>query len=245
MVKIQAFDQRRDIVIPGNAEETVHFAVLQILQIAKESIEARGVFNGALSGGQTPQAIFKGLSQPEHQHALDWKKVRLFWGDERSVPPNDPESNYGTAMRSGLDKLPLASENIFRMVAEKDIEENARAYENLIKEKVPSLAFDFIMLGMGDDGHTASLFPYTQGLHAKNRLVIANEVPQKKTWRMTFTFDLINQARHICIYILGSKKANRVAQVLDDPYDPDQFPIQRVGTPSQKALWVLDQEAVV
>lgn len=242
--KIQSFDHRRDIVVPGAADETVLFSVCQFLQIAQEAIKERGVFNVALSGGQTPHAMFKALSEPEHRDSLDWSAVNCFWSDERSVPPNDPESNYFTAMQAGLGKLPLKPENIFRMAAEDHIEENALAYEKLIREKIPALQFDLIMLGMGEDGHTASLFPYTHGLHAKDRLVIANHIPQKKTWRMTLTFECINNAKAICIYVMGSKKAEMVARVLDDPYDPDQFPVQRVGTPTHKALWILDQAAV-
>jgi 6-phosphogluconolactonase len=131
------------------------------------------------------------------------------------------------------------------MKAETQIEENALAYEKLIKEKVSSGEFDLIMLGMGDDGHTASLFPHTHGLHTDGRWVIANYVPQKKTWRMTFTFDCINKGKNICLYVMGSKKEDMLARVLDEPYDPDQFPVQRVGTPDHKAIWVMDEAAVV
>ena len=118
-------------------------------------------------GGSTPNAIYKELSKPTNQKALDWSKVLCFWGDERSVPPDSPENNFHAAMDAGLGKLPLKTENIFRMVAEKEIEENALAYDQLIREKIPSLGFDLIMLGMGEDGHTASLFPQTHGLHTE------------------------------------------------------------------------------
>jgi 6-phosphogluconolactonase len=197
----------------------------------------------ALSGGQTPNAIFKEISQPRYAQVLDWSKVLCFWSDERSVPPNNPENNYFNAMKSGLADLPLPPENIFRMPAEIDIEEHALAYEHLIRQKVPSLQFDLIMLGMGEDGHTASLFPRTHGLHTKDRLVIANYVPQKHTWRMSFTYECIHMAKLICIYVLGANKASTVAKVLLSPYDPDNLPIQRIGTPSHKALWILDSAA--
>jgi 6-phosphogluconolactonase len=241
--KIDSFDNRRDIIIPGNAEETIRFSVSQFLQIGREAIQERGVFCVALSGGNTPHAIFHELSKPSHQAALDWTKVLCFWSDERSAPPDDKESNYHSAMQAGLANLPIKTENILRMVAEKDIEENALAYEQLIRQKVPGLHFDLMMLGMGDDGHTASLFPRTHGLHTKDRLVIANYVPQKQTWRMSVTYECIHMARTICIYALGSKKAGMVAKALLGPYDPDQFPVQRVGTPIHKALWILDQDA--
>jgi 6-phosphogluconolactonase len=241
--EIQSIDNRRDIIIPGSAEETVLFCVDQFLQIGQDAIAKNGHFAVAVSGGSTPNAIFKKLCDPQHAHALDWSKVLLFWSDERSVPPNDPESNYFNAMQAGLSKIGIPPENVFRMHAEKKIEENALAYEQLIREKVTDCQFDLVMLGMGEDGHTASLFPRTQGLGIKNRLVIANYIPQKRTWRMTFTYELIHKARTICIYVMGAEKAPRVAKIFTGAYDPDNLPIQKIGIPSHKALWILDAEA--
>ncbi|WP_075883537.1 6-phosphogluconolactonase [Candidatus Protochlamydia sp. W-9] len=240
---IRSFDERRDFIVVGNAEETIQFCVKQFIEIAQEAIEKRGLFTVALSGGQTPNAIFKKLSQQDYLKQLDWTKVFCFWSDERNVPPTDTESNYAMAMESGLAKLPLKREHIFRMKAESDIEENALKYEAIIREKVSSNSFDLLMLGMGDDGHTASLFPHTQGLHAKDRLVIANYVPQKHTWRMSLTYECIHLAKTICIYAMGKKKTNMVAQALTKSYDPDNLPIQRIGTTHHKALWILDHEA--
>lgn len=241
--EIEPFDKRRDMIIPGNAQETVIFCAKQFLQIGRKSIEKNGFFSVALSGGSTPNAIFKEISKPDHAQSLDWSKVLCFWSDERSTPPNHSESNYFNAMQSGLAALPILPENIFRMPAEKDIEENALAYEQLIRQKLPSLQFDLMMLGMGEDGHTASLFPRTHGLHTTNRLVIANYVPQKHTWRMSMTYECINMAKTICIYVIGANKANAVVKVLLGSYDPDNLPIQRIGTPSHKAIWILDTAA--
>lgn len=241
--KIVSFDTRRDIIIPGNTEETVQFSASQFLQIGREAIKERGQFSVALSGGQTPSSIYQQLSKPIHRDALDWSKVLFFWSDERSTPPTSPESNYYSAFKAGLETLPLKKENIFRMIAEVNIEENALSYDNLIRQKIPSLQFDLIMLGMGEDGHTASLFPLTHGLHTRDRLAIANYIPQKHTWRMTMTFECIHMARIICIYALGAKKESMVSKVLLGPYEPDQYPVQRIGTPTHKALWILDQAA--
>jgi 6-phosphogluconolactonase len=146
-------------------------------------------------------------------------------------------------MQAGLSTLPLLPENIFRMKGENNIEENAREYEELIRQKVPSLQFDLIMLGMGEDGHTASLFPRTHGLHTKDRLAIANYVPQKNTWRLSMTYECIHMAKMICIYVIGAKKGSMIVKVLLGPYEPDNLPIQRIGTPSHKAIWILDNEA--
>lgn len=240
---IQSLDERRDIIIPGNAEETILFCTRQFLQIGIDAIREKGIYAVALSGGQTPHAMYKELSKPAYRDSLDWSKVLCFWSDERNVPHNDPESNYYAAMHAGLAALPLLPENIFPIPTGENIEENARLYENLIRQKVPSLHFDLIMLGMGEDGHTASLFPRTHGLHTKNRLIIANFVPQKNTWRLSMTFECIHMAKTICIYVMGANKANMVARALMGPYDPDNYPVQRIGTPSHKALWILDTAA--
>lgn len=234
---------RQEIIIPGNLEETIQFSVNQFLEIGNKAIQDRGAFYVALSGGSTPHAIFHELSESNHRSTLDWSKVTCFWSDERSAPPTTTENNYYSAMQAGLGKLSLKKENIFRMVAEKEIEKNALAYENLIREKVPSLQFDLLMLGMGEDGHTASLFPFTQGLHAKDRLVIANHVSQLNTWRMSMTYECIHLARTICIYALGEKKAKMVATVLQGPYDPEKYPVQKIGTAEHKAFWILDKDS--
>lgn len=241
--KIESFDERRDIIIPGDTKATVHFCVEQFLQIAANAISARGKFVVALSGGTTPNAIFKELSAEENRSKLDWKKVFCFWSDERSVPPDHAESNFHSAMQAGLAGLPIPTANIFRMHGEGDIEENALAYEQQLLSILPSGEFDLVMLGMGEDGHTASLFPLTHALHSGERLVVANYVPQKKTWRMTLTYKCINAAKQIDIYVMGESKAAMLAQVLSSPYEPDSLPVQRIGTATHKALWILDKEA--
>ncbi len=236
------FDERRMIVLPGGFDETLSFAVENWLEIAEESIRDHGFFAVALSGGSTPKKIFQKLSKMPD--IIDWTKVYLFWSDERSVPSNHPDSNFRMALKeSGLGTLPIPVENIFRMVAEAEIEANAAAYEALIQKKLGPRPFDLIMLGMGDDGHTASLFPHTKGLHVKGKLVIANEVPQKKTWRMSMTYECINKARHISIYVLGAGKAETLERVLTSPLDYDTYPSQNIGTKTNPALWIVDLDA--
>lgn len=241
---IRSFDERRNIAIPGDAKETVQFCVDQFIEIAQKAIAQKGVFTAALSGGSTPKAIFQGLAVSPNKHLVDWTKVYLFWSDERSVPPEDPESNYHMAMESGIKSLPIPADQIFRMKAEDDIQENAQEYEDLILKHVPQQSFDLVMLGMGDDGHTASLFPKTHGLQSNaSRLVIANYVPQKNTWRMSFTYHCINKAHHTVIYVIGAGKAEMLQKVLTEAYDPSNLPIQQVGTPEHKALFIADQAA--
>ncbi len=238
---IKKFDARRNIAIAGNKEASIDFAVEHFIKIANNAIKERGQFSVALSGGSTPKAIFQKLSNESNAKRIQWDKVRLFWSDERSVGPDNSESNYKMAMEAGLSKLPLKKDNIFRMKAEKDIEIHAILYEDAIKRKAKT--FDLIMLGMGDDGHTASLFPMTQALEIQDRLVVANWVPQKDTWRMSFTYPGIHHTRNIAIYVLGSGKAEMVKKVLTTTLNFEKYPIQNVGTSQCPALWILDDEA--
>lgn len=243
IVKHTHFDERREIIIPGNKEETILFSAQHFLKIGAQAIQKKGNFSVALSGGSTPHAIFKELAKSVNDQTLDWSRVFCFWSDERSSPPNNLENNYFSAMEAGLKELPLLPENIFRMHAEENIEENARLYEHLILKNVPSAKFDLIMLGMGEDGHTASLFPSTDGLEATKQLVIANYVPQKKTWRMSFTYECIHKAENICIYATGLEKAKMIKKVFLGAYVPKELPVQAIGTVKRKATWILDSEA--
>lgn len=243
--KITSIDDRRSLAVPGNAQETLKFCVESFLYCASEAIGDHGYFAVALSGGSTPKAIFQALALPENRSKADWSRFLVFWSDERSCPPTDPESNYHMAMEAGLRALPILAENLFRMVAENAIEEHARDYEKLILSKIPQKHFDLVMLGMGDDGHTASLFPGTQGLDVHDKLAIANYVPQKNTWRMTLTFPCINAARQITAYVLGSGKEDVLKEVLTGSYQPDRYPAQCVGTAQNKALWIADDRAAL
>ncbi len=235
-------DQRRKVAIPGDSEITIAFAVEQWMEMAETAIEDHGFFAVALSGGSTPKKIYQHLSLLSEQ--LDWSKVFLFWSDERSVLPSDSESNYHMALEEGgLKKLPIPQNQIFRMVAEEEIEANAKAYEDIILDRLGAHPFDLVMLGMGEDGHTASLFPHTQALKAKGRLVVPNYVPQKHSWRMTFTYECINRSNNICLYVVGSSKAELLEKVLLGPLTPETYPSQLIGTESHPALWISDTEA--
>ena len=209
-------DATRKLEIPGDKEETLTFCIRHFIHAAKMAIQDHGYFYVALSGGSTPKALFQKLASDEYKTQLDYSKVMIFWGDERSVPPTDAESNYKMAMDNGLKALNIPEDNIHRMVAEENIQENAKLYANEVTVILNDKPFDYIMLGMGDDGHTASLFPATDALNEEREHVMANFVPQKKTWRMTFTYPLINQARNIVIYVLGQKKAPMIKRVLTE-----------------------------
>lgn len=239
-------DDRRDLIIPGNAEQTIQFAVENFIHIAQQAIAERGYFSVALSGGSTPRSIFEGLASEKHRNALNWGRVILFWSDERCVAADHPDSNYKMAMDAGLATLPIPPTQIHRLAndGEKSLNRAAEAYEELFHAVVPTKTFDLVMLGMGDDGHTASLFPHTQALHIKDKLVAANFIPAKNSWRLTLTFPGIHASRHIVFYVIGSSKAQMLYKVLYGPLcKAEDLPAQAVGLPHHKALWIADQGA--
>ncbi len=235
---IESWDSRRDLFIGKTKEETIAFAVEHWIHTAKRSIQQKGHFAVALSGGSTPEAIYKELAK----QTLDWSRVFLFWGDERSVPPTDPQSNYKMAMESGFDRLPIPKNQIFRMQAESHLEKNCADYEDLIRRLLPHSLFDLVMLGVGEDGHTASLFPNTAILEEREKLVGSVYVPEKKTWRMSLTFKAIDQSALAVVYALGSSKEAIIPLVLHGALK-SSFPASRVGTEEHKALWIMDKDA--
>lgn len=239
MIEIFSFNERADIARGPTKSSTIDFAVKQFLDVATKAIAERGSFHVALSGGSTPKAIFEKFT-PE---MLDWSKVHLYWSDERAVPPTDDDSNYKMAMDAGFASLPIPEKQIHRLCGEGDLAQEARRYEEMLKANLPEGRFDLVMLGMGDDGHTASLFPETHALTDTAEWVAANYIPQKGFWRLTLTYTSINRARSTVIYVLGKSKAEMVNTVLTGPYLPLKYPIQGVGTLARKPLWILDDAA--
>jgi 6-phosphogluconolactonase len=226
---MREWDERRDIFIGKNSEEAIRFAVEHWVHSAERAIQARGRFAVALSGGTTPKEVYRRLSREK----VDWKKIWLFWSDERAVPPTHPDSNYKMAMEAGFAEVP--PNQIFRMKGEGDLQKNAADYRDLIHRTLDKHLFDLVMLGVGEDGHTASLFPRTAALHS-NETVAANWIEEKKTWRLTLTFPCINQSRHSMILALGKAI---VPKVLEAPIE-SPYPASKIGTPEHKALWILD-----
>lgn len=236
-------DARRRLTIPGNVKKTIAFAADHWVNLARLAIEHHGFFLVALSGGSTPKAIFQMLCQPPYREKIEWNKIHFFWSDERAVPSDHPDSNYHMAMEAGLKEMSIPPKHLHRMVVEKDIDANALAYENTLRSTTQGIPLDLVMLGMGDDGHTASLFPYTEALHAFSRLVVPNYVGTKQTWRMTMTYPYINRAQQIAIYVIGDSKKEILAEVLLGPEDFDRLPAQKIGTTAHRALWIVDEEA--
>jgi 6-phosphogluconolactonase len=221
-----------------------------LLEAAQGAVAARGSARIAVSGGHTPKRTFEILADPGERYfqLMPWAKLDLFWVDERCVPPDNEESNYRMTRLALLEKVPLPASQVFRIEGELDPEEAAARYESAIRDRfrlegaeLPT--FDLIALGMGDDGHTASLFPHTEGLHELTRIVIANHVPQKDTWRVTLTSPVINQGRRVVFLIGGSDKADVLSNVLSETYDPETWPSQLVRPKSGELLLLLDPAA--
>jgi 6-phosphogluconolactonase len=230
-----ALDERRNLGLPGTRENTLEFTKNIIIEILAGAIKERGRATLALSGGSTPKALYALFKKDD----LDWSKVKVFFSDERMVPLDNNDSNFKMAWEAGFQHLATPAQ-IFPMVTDQDPEKSALKYEKLIESSIP---LDLVLLGMGDDGHTASLFPRTHALHANDRLVVANFLPEKEVWRLTMTYQLINEARHIIVLVTGKDKAETLQKIFNGPYDPDLFPAQKVGTPRCKALWIIDKEA--
>ncbi|AXC14595.1 6-phosphogluconolactonase [Acidisarcina polymorpha] len=222
----------------------------KVLEVAQAAVSARGVARLAISGGSTPKRSFELLADPEQGFVkqMPWDKIDLFWVDERCVPPDDKDSNYRMTREALLSKVPLPQERVFRIEGELDPEDAAARYESAIRnrfrlEGAELPTFDLVALGMGPDGHTASLFPHTEGLHELGRVAIANHVPQKETWRVTLTAPVINQGRQVVFLIGGEDKAEVLSQVLSSKYDPETWPSQLVQPKNGSLLLLLDRAA--
>lgn len=235
------WDDRRTLIVAGDQKASLLFCAEHFLKAYQESVLLHGSFFVALSGGSTPKAVFSLITNLPYSSKIDWSLVHLFWSDERAVPPDHPDSNFRMAMEAGFSQVGIPSSHIHRMVAEQDIETNAALYESFLRPHLHGKGFDLVLLGMGEDGHTASLFPNTEALHIKDRWVAANYIPQKNTWRMTLTFPCINASRHIAIYVLGESKQEMLKQIFTSK--KPVFPIEFVGTAEHKAIWIADQKA--
>ncbi len=220
------------------------------LEQVRQSVSANGRARIAVSGGSTPKRTFELLANPQEKflQAMPWQQLELFFVDERTVPPTDKDSNYRMTREAMLDKVPLKPEQVFRIEGELNPEEAAARYESAIRNQfrlegaeVPR--FDVLQLGMGDDGHTASIFPHTDAIHELGRIAYANHVPQKDTWRVTLTWPVIIQASEVFFLIGGKDKADPLHRVLQGPYDPETLPSQLIQPKNGKLLLLLDKDA--
>jgi 6-phosphogluconolactonase len=234
-----------DLEVRESARTAAREAAHRFVAIMADAIEQRGIARVALSGGSTCKLIYPPLLQRAQREALDWSAVEFFWGDERSVPPDHPESNFGVGYGMLISHLPaVRADRVHRMQAEApDIDGAALAYESELRlafeargDEPP--AFDLLWLGMGADGHTASLFPGSAALDETERWAVANWAPALETWRMTLTFPVLNAARETVFVVTGGDKADALARVSSG--DP-AMPAARVAGPAVR--WIVDAAA--
>lgn len=217
----------------------------RFVDAASVAIRERGRFSVALSGGSTPKAVYPLIVSEPLVSRVDWSRVEFFWGDDRSVPPDDPESNFGVAYQMLISRLPgVAPGSVHRMPADApDRDAAAAAYASEIVRvlggsQTEPPVFDLVWLGMGADGHTASLFPGSDGLSVTDRWVVANWAPRLETWRMTFTFPLLNAARQAVFVVTGADKADALARIRSGDRD---LPAARVD--AARTIWLVDAAA--
>jgi len=218
-----------------------------ILDTAQESVSSHGMFAIALSGGSTPLPVYQLLAQPPYSEEMPWEYVHIFWSDERTVPPGHEKSNFSAANRILIEPLSLPEQNIHRIKGEIEPQEAADEYEQDIRDLVGGQppSFDLILLGLGPDAHTASLFPHSSALVSppKSRLVVPNFVEKLDSWRITFTPRLINAARHVAFLVTGDEKADCVYQVLAGRHQPVNVPAQAIRPDNGALSWYLDHRA--
>jgi 6-phosphogluconolactonase len=239
----------RDIRTYPDAHSLAHAAGEHFMAVAAAAIAARGQFSVALSGGSTPRLLFERLATEELTSQLPWSSVHVFWGDERCVPPDHPDSNYAMARVTLLDRVPIPPPNVHRIRGEMEPPEAAAEYEKTLRlffvpgQEPEIRTFDLALLGVGTDGHTASLFPDSELLEEQSRWVAAHFADQARGWRITLTPLAINASRHVTFLVAGAGKATILRQVLSGSLQPGSLPAQIIAPKSGDLLWLLDSAA--
>ena len=241
-------DAPREVVVLPDLDAVSREAAQRFIAIAQAAVAATGRCTVALAGGSTPERLYRLLASEQYRHAVPWAELYIFFGDERCVPPDDKESNYRMAREAMLDHVPVMPDQVFRMEGERDPRSAAMTYALRIADTFSLSAgavphFDLILLGMGPDGHTASLFPHTHALQVVDTPVTANHVEKFDSWRLTLTYPVLDAAAHVLFLVGGSEKAHAVAQVIEGPFNPDEYPSQGILVPNGTLTFLLDTAA--
>jgi 6-phosphogluconolactonase len=239
-------------VFPASAELTAA-AAERFVAAASAAIDATETFSVALSGGTTPRALFAALASAEYASRVQWSRVHLFWGDERCVPPDDEDSNYRMARETLLDHVPVREANVHRIHGEDAPEDAAELYERELRRAFetpfgpPRSAngsrFDLVLLGLGTNGHTASLFPHLQGVRERTRWAMAENIDTLQRWRITLTPVILNQAAEILFLVSGKEKAAILKRVLYGARETDELPAQSIAPVDGRLRWLVDAAA--
>jgi 6-phosphogluconolactonase len=238
----------RDVQIFSDPNALVRAEAERFVKLLGDAIAARGRFVAALAGGSTPKPLYELLATPRYAGQIDWTRVHLFWGDERCVPPDHPESNYRMTREALIDRVPIPSQNVHRIRGEDDPHQAAAAYERTLRDSFgpddpPTRSFDVVLLGMGLDGHTASLFPGTAAPTETRRWVTAVHLERPRDmWRVTLTTVVLNAAADVTFLVAGAQKAPRLREVLEERGER-LLPAQRIQPLRGSLHWMVDAAA--
>jgi 6-phosphogluconolactonase len=239
-------EEAQGVRVFDDAEGVARAAAETFARLAREAVEERGAFSVALSGGTTPRRVYELLAGDEFRDAILWSKVHVFFGDERAVPHDHSESNYRMASEALLSRVNIPPENVHRIEGLGDAAANASDYESVMRGLFGDAEwprFDLVLLGMGDDGHTASLFPGTAALEESRAWVAPNWVEKLGAWRITLTAPAINAARRVVFLVTGASKAERLHEVLNGTHDPSRLPSQNIAPRDGTLEWYVDRAA--
>ena len=235
-----------EIIVTPDSSELARAAVHIFVKAAKDSVARKGCFAVALSGGSTPRHMNRMLAQEPHYSSMPWDKAHIFWVDERCVSMDDPASNYGVARKDFLDQISIPVDHVHAMPGEAAPEEGAKIYRNELKTffraiNEESPAFDLILLGIGTDGHTASLFPATPSAALSKKWVVAVKGGTPDVYRLTLTYDVLNGAKKICFLVSGENKAPIVKTIFENKQAG--LPAQKIQPLNGSLIWLMDREA--
>jgi 6-phosphogluconolactonase len=239
-------EEAQGVRVFDDAEAVARAAAETFARLAHEAVEERGAFSVALSGGTTPRRVYELLASDDYKERVSWSKVHVFFGDERAVPPDHSESNYRMASEALLSRVNIPPENVHRIEGLGDAAANASDYESIMRGFFGDAEwprFDLVLLGMGDDGHTASLFPGTSALEESRAWVAPNWVEKLQAWRITLTAPAINAARRVIFLVTGTAKAERLHEVLNGARDPSRLPSQNIAPRDGTLEWYVDRAA--
>jgi 6-phosphogluconolactonase len=241
-----------DVVVLPSADALAEAVAERFVARAEAAIRATERLVVALAGGSTPARTYALLASPRFAARVDWSRVHVFWGDERCVPPDDPASNYRMTRETLLDHVPIPPSQVHRLRGEDAPPHAAAAYELEVRRALatlegppvtgPGRCFDLVLLGMGDNGHTASLFPGLTAVREASRWVVAEHVAEVSAWRLTLTPPVINTAAEVVFAVSGAAKAPMLRRVLDGPRQPDALPAQAIA-PRNGPTWLVDAAA--
>jgi len=235
----------RQIIICRDAPDLSRRAAEQFVAMARQTLGAHGRFTVALSGGSTPKGLYALLAAAEFASRIDWARVHLFWGDERCVPPDHPESNYRMVQEALLSKIEIPSANVHRMTGEDEPARAAARYEGELRQLLPLRSgvpsFDLILLGLGEDGHTASLFPGSAALTERARWVAHTWVEKLDSHRLTLTIPVINNAAQVSFLVSGAGKAAIVKEILTD--SASRYPAAQIRPAHGRLCWIISEDA--